>query len=584
VQRRHLEYYGSEPVADEHNEFIDISSEWKPVREEVSDRSDYTSRHTVDYAGNAHDGRFTANSSSLRSKASVRIYVAYFDGEGHDEYVFDRYTDQSSSTDIVVSTTTTETGFYEDLVSDTGAAIRIQAGTYDTRIRTQSSTSSDRTEEGGSAYGPPAPTIISSSEWHTLETEQRKDRIHGWYDPYRGSGEDRTFSRDYELHSRMRADYKATETDWYFKVRNNHDLEIHETEDGASGHGHRYIYVEEDGVVDPYATNTDEDYDPFEGVDLPETPKNPPAKATAVKPREGGGTAPQQTLNGSEYTRWQLANHRELNLPINLFMPSEDAAWAEQLKFSNFKNRLKGSVETWDSLQSAGPSVREVPNTTPKSWFEKTLYLTPVFGDWPRSGYNAFVQDAVLDDIPVKLVWGRFGTGQGGAPLSTVVDVVPASVSDIGAAKKYFDHIAKETNDAYIDAAFEAARLAIAAGTIAFGPTMVAGAQPEAVAVTPNNLLPSPRSSLLNEASDPRLRNAIGNLYRQNAKIGSGSSMDAVRFEKATGQLLSPTGHVQKLLDRRAQLTRLLSDKSLSASDRAVVKRLLIDIQDALSR
>jgi len=96
--------------------------------------------------------------------------------------------------------------------------------------------------------------------------------------------------------------------------------------------------------------------------------------------------------------------------------------------------------------------------------------------------------------------------------------------------------------------------------------------------------LPSPRSSLLNEASDPRLRNAIDNLYRPNAKIGSGSSMDAVRFEKATGQLLSPTGHIQKLLDRRTQLMKLLSDPKLSANDRAIVKRLLIDIQDALSR
>jgi hypothetical protein len=96
--------------------------------------------------------------------------------------------------------------------------------------------------------------------------------------------------------------------------------------------------------------------------------------------------------------------------------------------------------------------------------------------------------------------------------------------------------------------------------------------------------LPTPRSGLLNGATDGRLRNAIDNLYRPNARIGSGSSMDAVRFEKATGQLLSPTGHVQKLLDRRTQLTKLLSDPTVSANDRLITKRLLIDIQDALSR
>jgi hypothetical protein len=104
------------------------------------------------------------------------------------------------------------------------------------------------------------------------------------------------------------------------------------------------------------------------------------------------------------------------------------------------------------------------------------------------------------------------------------------------------------------------------------------------VGAAASGALPSPRSSLLNEARDPRLRNAIENLYRPNAKIGSGSSMDAVRFEKATGQLLSPTGHVQKLLDRRAQLMKLLSDPALNPNDRAIVRRLLIDIQDALSR
>jgi hypothetical protein len=59
--------------------------------------------------------------------------------------------------------------------------------------------------------------------------------------------------------------------------------------------------------------------------------------------------------------------------------------------------------------------------------------------------------------------------------------------------------------------------------------------------------------------------------------------MDAVRFEKATGQLLSPKGHVQKLLDRRSQLMNLLGDPALSDTDRSIAKVLLVDIQNALS-
>jgi hypothetical protein len=54
--------------------------------------------------------------------------------------------------------------------------------------------------------------------------------------------------------------------------------------------------------------------------------------------------------------------------------------------------------------------------------------------------------------------------------------------------------------------------------------------------------------------------------------------------EKETGRLLSKSGHVQKLIDRRSQLMDMLSDQTLNATDRAIVKKLLIDIQDALSK
>jgi len=59
--------------------------------------------------------------------------------------------------------------------------------------------------------------------------------------------------------------------------------------------------------------------------------------------------------------------------------------------------------------------------------------------------------------------------------------------------------------------------------------------------------------------------------------------MDAVRFERVTGELLSPSGHTQKLLDRRSQLQKLRRDSSLSAGDRRIVHDLLKDVQDALS-
>jgi RHS repeat-associated protein len=88
--------------------------------------------------------------------------------------------------------------------------------------------------------------------------------------------------------------------------------------------------------------------------------------------------------------------------------------------------------------------------------------------------------------------------------------------------------------------------------------------------------------NLLQQARDPRLRDAVENLFRKNARVGDGSTMAAVRHERATGQLLSPKGHTQKLINRREQLQKLWRDPSLSASDRQIARELLGDIQDSL--
>lgn len=96
-------------------------------------------------------------------------------------------------------------------------------------------------------------------------------------------------------------------------------------------------------------------------------------------------------------------------------------------------------------------------------------------------------------------------------------------------------------------------------------------------------LLPSPRDAFLCRISDPRLRQVVTQLFRRNAQVGSGSAMEAFRFEQRTGILLSPSGHGLKLFERRTQLQRLRRDLSLLPADRQVVKALLIDIQNALS-
>jgi hypothetical protein len=96
-------------------------------------------------------------------------------------------------------------------------------------------------------------------------------------------------------------------------------------------------------------------------------------------------------------------------------------------------------------------------------------------------------------------------------------------------------------------------------------------------------LLPSLRDAFLSRVSDSRLRHIVTQLFRRNARVGSGSAMDAFRFEQRTGILLSPSGHGLKLFERRTQIQRLWREPSLLPADRQVVKALLIDIQNALS-
>ena len=66
--------------------------------------------------------------------------------------------------------------------------------------------------------------------------------------------------------------------------------------------------------------------------------------------------------------------------------------------------------------------------------------------------------------------------------------------------------------------------------------------------------------------------------------MGSGSSMDAYRYEQATGLAVGGRTHGQKLLDYRRALQKLWKDRSnLSSGDKQTVKQLLKDIQNALS-
>lgn len=82
---------------------------------------------------------------------------------------------------------------------------------------------------------------------------------------------------------------------------------------------------------------------------------------------------------------------------------------------------------------------------------------------------------------------------------------------------------------------------------------------------------------------DTRLSSLMDDLYREEAKIGSGSTAGAVRYELSTGQPVSGVWHTQKAQDYSIALTKWLrGNPNALFSDRSAATNVLRDIQNAL--
>jgi RHS repeat-associated protein len=95
------------------------------------------------------------------------------------------------------------------------------------------------------------------------------------------------------------------------------------------------------------------------------------------------------------------------------------------------------------------------------------------------------------------------------------------------------------------------------------------------------------RSALLKATKSAKLRNIIIDLFKGAGKagaIGDGTTMDAIRYELATGGLVQGKDHVMKGIQYRSALMKVLRDKSADPGDRAIAKKLLINLQSALSK
>lgn len=93
------------------------------------------------------------------------------------------------------------------------------------------------------------------------------------------------------------------------------------------------------------------------------------------------------------------------------------------------------------------------------------------------------------------------------------------------------------------------------------------------------------RERLLKKAKDPKLKNAINQLYRAGSFIGDGGTASALKFEFATGIGLGKSGNTH---ERKARETirfidkKILSNNSLSNSDRKLANSLKKKLLQAL--
>ena len=87
---------------------------------------------------------------------------------------------------------------------------------------------------------------------------------------------------------------------------------------------------------------------------------------------------------------------------------------------------------------------------------------------------------------------------------------------------------------------------------------------------------------LLISVTNPKLKNAIGEMYRPNAQKGDGGLADAIRHELKTKELVGGKSHIQKGRERLKNLENILKKQPLNKTDINIIKKLMEDLKEAL--
>ncbi len=125
-------------------------------------------------------------------------------------------------------------------------------------------------------------------------------------------------------------------------------------------------------------------------------------------------------------------------------------------------------------------------------------------------------------------------------------------------------------------------------GALTYGGTVVAASAPHVATVlglTAEATLNPEVQKIVNgvapDVNSPALQRILNTLYQATDQLPGGTA-GAVRWEQATGELLSPAGHTIKAAEVINRLNRLLAGGSLSPNDSEVARALIDDLKTAL--
>ena len=85
-----------------------------------------------------------------------------------------------------------------------------------------------------------------------------------------------------------------------------------------------------------------------------------------------------------------------------------------------------------------------------------------------------------------------------------------------------------------------------------------------------------------NSLENQKLKNLVGELYREGATVGDGSAMAAANDQILTGKYTHDRNHVIKINERIRNLKNILRTEKLSSSDIEYSKKLLDDMEKSL--